>query len=242
MPTGQPPRKPRVPLSRPSRRCIHLSYSLTIILLLLCSVIFLVRRSPPKDPHALPPSYSAANYTATEVSCAFPALGQYGATPQSTYFVLLVLTVLLRRQPWLAAGIAASALTSSSVAAVHLAILLISKAQNGDDLTCTYGTGREEDSVPLCLGVYDADNAQAGKVVGAGLLAALPMAMWSRTFRCTIKRLYHALNLSNTAESPEGLDYHAFILVEALSAHTAQLNEYTSNHNFPLLLPSSRAH
>lgn len=45
-----------------------------------------------------------------------------------------------------------------------------------------------------------------------------------------------------TAESTKGLDYHAFVLVEALSAHTAQLNEYTSNHNFPLLLPSSRAH
>lgn len=139
-------------------------------------------------------SYETTNLTATEVACAFPISGQYGITLQYTYFVLLVLAVSLRHQQWLGAAIAASALTYSGVAAVHLVVFFAVYRRPSTTSRCNpFKTGSQVDTenilgVPICAGVFDPDYTQACEVVGAGLLAVLPMAMWSTTFRNTVAK------------------------------------------------------
>ncbi|UPX12793.1 uncharacterized protein EKO05_0003330 [Ascochyta rabiei] len=135
--------------------------------------------------------YETAIFRAKEVACAFPASGQYGTTLQWTYYALLVVTVTLRHQEWLAAGTAAYALTYSGVATIHLVVLFaVYNRFPGDPArsschTWNLGGGVEEavPQVPICTGVYDPDSTEACTVVGAGLLAVLPMATWSRTFQ-----------------------------------------------------------
>jgi hypothetical protein len=170
----------------------HTAYLLAFSSLLIFSVlsVFYLYRptSAQSQEHG---DYEIRNATAREVACSFPASGQYGITLQWSYYALLIVTVTLRQRRWLAAGTAAYALTYSGVAAIHLIVLAVVYGRSSSEFTrstCEWWRGNTmgiEDipDFPICTGVYDPDFAEACVVVGAGLLAALPMAMWSTTFQ-----------------------------------------------------------
>lgn len=131
--------------------------------------------------------YSTNHLTVTPVTCGFPVSGQYGRAPQITCYVLLSATVLLRNYRRLAAGAAASAMTYSGVSAIHL-LLLFSQGNrfiySTADSRCLFlEIPGVKKSLPICNGVYDPDYFYAVDVLSASLLAALPMAMWSKTFK-----------------------------------------------------------
>lgn len=166
----------------------YLAILLSLVLFSVFSTLYIYK--PTRAQSDEPSRLDFANFTATDVACAYPTSGQYGVTLQSTYFILLAATVILRNQQWLAAGIAASALTYSGTSATHQIILYIlygRYSHPADRVSCTVWTNNEVNNtlspaLPICVGVYDPDFAMACTIVGAGLLAALPMAMWSSTF------------------------------------------------------------
>lgn len=131
--------------------------------------------------------YSTDNVNITPVTCGFPVSGQYGRLPVWTCYVLLAATILVRGNKRLAAGAAASAMTFSGNAAVHLMILFATNDKlRLPDLSSQcdflFIPGIEKD-LPVCKGTYEPDYYYAVDLVSASLLASLPMAIWSKTFR-----------------------------------------------------------
>lgn len=168
---------------------VYAAYFVIFLSLVLYSIMAILYINKPTPAQRSETKYfESHNLTAIEVACAFPGSGQYGLTMLSTYVILLVFTVVLRHHQWLAAGITASALTYSGVAAIHLVVLGMAYGRSIRSWPC-YGADLGfpgEDpytNIPICAGVFDPDTVLAVMVVGAGLLAALPMAMWSSTFR-----------------------------------------------------------
>jgi len=131
--------------------------------------------------------YTTPNLTANEIVCGFPVSGQYGRTSQFTYLVLLATTVILRKLPWLAVGIATYSLSYSGVAAIHQIVLFARNNRFSPTRSHAYceflDIGHQSNRFPACAGVWDPDFGQTSSIIGAGLLAALPIATYSSTFR-----------------------------------------------------------
>lgn len=133
--------------------------------------------------------HATENFTAHAIGCSFPVSGQYGLTAQWVYYVALAAVIFLRGHTWLSAGAAASAMTYSGVAALHTIIMDaggsrwgISSARADYRFLHFTTTNGSITQLPICPGIYEADDEQAAIVTGAGLLAALPMSAWSASF------------------------------------------------------------
>lgn len=139
-----------------------------------------------------PVDYQIDHFTITPVSCAFRASGQYQMTSRYLCFLLLIITAIIRDHEWLAAGAAASVLTYSGVAAVHMTILFATN--NRFDLSerktrCeTVQLPRSDSPFLACRGVYYPDGGATFEIVSTCLLAALPIAAWSTTFRSSTRK------------------------------------------------------
>lgn len=57
--------------------------------------------------------------------CAYAISGQYGFLPRLLYYLLLVISMFLRKHDWLSAGALAGAMTYSASACVHAFALLL---------------------------------------------------------------------------------------------------------------------
>lgn len=57
--------------------------------------------------------------------CAYAISGQYGFLPRLLYYLLLVISLLLRKHDWLSAGALTGAMTYSASACVHAFALLL---------------------------------------------------------------------------------------------------------------------
>jgi len=122
----------------------------------------------------------------------FPPSGQYHKAPRYTFYLLLVFTVIIRNHEWLAVSAAASVLTYTGVAAIHLFILFA--ANNKFHLL---ETKSRCESIPFpgagapliaCAGIIDPDTSLSMNIVSSAMLGALPIAAWSTTFRKSTSR------------------------------------------------------
>lgn len=188
-----------------------------------------------------PQKYDIENVAVQPMSCSFPLSGQYHKAPRYTFYILLVFTVVIRNHEWLAVGAAASVLTYTGVAAIHLVILFA--ANNRLDLL---KTKTRCESIPLpgagatflaCAGIFDPDASLFFNIVSSAMLGALPVAVWWTTFRKSASRpiLIHWLLLlavghlfstwtvtdpnhhfqicsKNNTEPPPGANYQAPLL------------------------------
>ena len=131
-------------------------------------------------------NYDVENVTFKLVDCLFPISSQYERTPRYICYLLLVFVVVIRNHEWLAAGAAASVLTYSGVAAIHMILLF---AMNNK---LNYPKAKSHcEFLPIpgpspfvaCAGVYEPDINLAMMVVSSVMLGALPVLAWSTTFR-----------------------------------------------------------
>src|ERR1700753_2485738 len=154
------------------------------------SMLYLYNPSPlERNAHI---EITTPNITARQVACSFPRSGQYGQTQRVIYYILLIgtilLTVALREEQgrWLAIGAATSSMLYSGIAAVHQILIFCyaQKIKPPKRKTCDYiplGLGYPD--LPVCYGADDLDRDSVCLIVGAALLAALPMTAWSKLFR-----------------------------------------------------------
>lgn len=150
----------------------------------ILGIFFLYQPSPSRQMQM--ESYRTEFMTAIPVNCVYPASGQYGRPLKYSFYVLTIAVVLLRHHEWLAAGAAVTVMTYAGVAAIHairFAIQCNRLNQPKSHSRCYYFPAIGlPNGLPICAGIYDPDYDEANIIVGAGLLAALPMAKWSKTF------------------------------------------------------------
>ncbi len=134
-----------------------------------------------------PSAYDINNLVVNNVACSFPISSQYQKTPRYICYLLLIFTVTIRNHRWLAAGAAASVLTYSGVAAIHSLILFatnnrlhLPQAKTRCESIPTPGSDTQ---FVACAGIVDHDIAIIVRIVSNVILAALPIAAWSTTFR-----------------------------------------------------------
>lgn len=165
---------------------IYVIISLCLLLYSTTAIFFLNSTTHVEDLE--PDHYDVENMTiVSDVDCTFKVSGQYELAPKYTCFVLLAFTVIIRNHGWLAAGAAASVLTYSGVAAIHL-IVFFAVSDRLDEPSSK--SRCEEIKIPntstvfkACAGVSDPDWLGSLEIVSICLLGALPMAAWSTTFR-----------------------------------------------------------
>ena len=142
---------------------------------------------PPASEIYQPDHYEVENVTIKPVGCSFLISDYYERTPRYICYLLLMFTVVIRNHKWLAAGAAASVLTYSGVAAIHLIILFATN----DRLNLPKAKLHCE-SLPIpgasapflaCAGVNDPDVALSMTIVSSVMLGALPVVAWSTTFK-----------------------------------------------------------
>lgn len=164
----------------------------TFSFILLCLIVFVVFGGlylyvPAEGQKHLPQHISNSNFTAQPITCGYSASGQYGASNTSLYLFLLTTIFFVRKIRWLSTAMAAYVMTYSGVAAIHLMVLFafndrVAKDKQPDACThVNFGTSNE--TIPICAGTFDPDYIIAGSIVGQGLLAVLPAATWSETFK-----------------------------------------------------------
>ncbi|KAH8194256.1 hypothetical protein TruAng_011577 [Truncatella angustata] len=165
---------------------------LAFILILLCLLIFTVFSGlylyvPTEAQKRIPQYVTTSNFTAQAITCGYPASGQYGTSSTSVYVIMLTTAFFVRRVRWLSTAMAASAMTYAGVASIHLMVLFsvnnrVAKDKQPYDCTqVSIGSGNE--TISICAGNFDPDYIIAGSLVGEGLLAILPAATWSQTFK-----------------------------------------------------------
>ncbi|KAK3174115.1 hypothetical protein OEA41_001359 [Lepraria neglecta] len=117
---------------------------------------------------------------------------EYGQTPKYACYLLLAVTALLRNHQWLAAGAAASVMTYSRVAAIHLIVLFATNDRLNEPSSkarCEPVVLPGTDTTFLaCAGIYDPDLGVIFDVINNSLLGALPIAAWSTTFRSSNRK------------------------------------------------------
>lgn len=132
-------------------------------------------------------TYDLKDVTVNRVECSFPVSSQYEITPRCICYLLLVFTVAIRNQGWLAAGAAASVLTYSGVAAIHSLVLFATNNKFHQQEAKTHC-----ESIPTpgfhtrfiaCAGIGDPDVSKIVQILTSVMLGALPMAAWSTTFK-----------------------------------------------------------
>ena len=141
----------------------------------------------PSPKHKQPDHYNIENLAIRPISCTFPISGQYQRVPRYICYLLLIFTVVIRNHEWLAIGAAASVMTYSGVAAIHVIILFATnnvlhppKAKTRCESLPVPGS---KDPFVACAGVIDPDVNVAVYVLSCTMLGALPMAALSTTFR-----------------------------------------------------------
>ena len=140
-----------------------------------------------------PDTYDIENVAIKPITCSFGISGQYQKTPRSICYVLLAVTIIIRNHKWLSVGAAASVMTYSGIAAIHMILLCA---------TCNRFNPPEAktrcEQLPLpgvnnsflaCAAVSDPDFDVALTIVSAVMLGALPMAALSTTFRISSGRV-----------------------------------------------------
>lgn len=132
-------------------------------------------------------AYNIKNLSLTSISCSFPLSSQYQKTPRYICYLLLIFTVTIRDHRWLAAGAAASVLTYSGVAAIHSLILFATNnrlhPQQAKTRCESIPTPGSNTQFFACAGIMDNDIAIIVRILSSVMLAALPIAAWSTTFR-----------------------------------------------------------
>ena len=142
---------------------------------------------------AQPVAYDIENVVFNQITCSFPISSQYQKTPRSVCYLLLIFTITTRNHGWLAAGAAASVLTYSGVAAIHLLILFatnnkfhLQQAKTRCELTPIPGSNTQ---FVACAGIRDHDDFIIMHIVTSVMFGALPMAAWSTTFRKSASKI-----------------------------------------------------
>lgn len=173
---------------------ILLCYSLIITSLLtftILSVLFLYK--PTDVQRDSPPSFTTANVTIQQVACALPRSGQFTTAQRWILYFLLVCTIAIaialgdERGRWLTIGAATSAILNAGVAAIYQILIfhfVLQKIKPWGEPLCYYiPLGRGNTQLPVCYGVDDLDRDSVCLIVGAAMLAALPMTAWSTLMR-----------------------------------------------------------
>lgn len=133
---------------------------------------------------------NTSTIVARQVACVLPRSGHYCVYQRYIYYILLLSTIIITlvfKQDhglWLASGAAATSLSYSGVAAVHQMLIFGFGLRTQRYSICeSFPLPGTSDILPLCQGLDDLDRDTACTIVGAGLLAILPMAAWSRVFK-----------------------------------------------------------
>ena len=130
------------------------------------------RPSPPVD-------HKSINLAVKKVTCSFYISDYYAKTPRYICYLLLVFTIVIRNHQWLAAGAAASVLTYSGVAAIHLIILSIRSISCDSRLISSSSTS----FVDACVDVINPDVSLSVAITTSVMMGVLPVISWSKTFR-----------------------------------------------------------
>ncbi|KAH9481276.1 hypothetical protein JR316_0005798 [Psilocybe cubensis] len=93
--------------------------------------------------------------------CAYPLSGGYGPIPRFLYYILLIITLVFHKTKWLVDSTLGASMIFSSIAAVHALALDAAKGKATVDL----------DIIPVYA------------ITGVGLVAAIPLMVWSKTLR-----------------------------------------------------------
>ena len=138
--------------------------------------------------HNQPMRYDIKNIAINPVSCSFFISGYHERTPRYICYLLLVFTVVIRNHKWLAAAAAAaSVLTYSGVAAIHMIVLFATnnrlKLQKGKSHCESLPTLGASIPFVACAGVDDPDVGLSMTIVSTVMLGALPILAWSITCR-----------------------------------------------------------
>ena len=183
--------RPRSILSWKQRRdghrivtlCVYVMIFAYLILFNVFNSVYMDSTPEPKQPTR----YDIENIAVNPVSCSFFISGYYERTPRYICYLLLVLTVVIRNRKWLAAGAAASVLTYSGVAAIHMIVLFATnnrlKLQKGKSHCESLPTLGVSTPFVACTGVYDPDVDLSMTIISSVMLGALPVVAWSTTFR-----------------------------------------------------------
>ena len=141
-----------------------------------------------------PTRYNMENDAVNCVSCSFLISGYYERTPKYIYYFLLVFTVVIRNQKWLAAGAAASVLIYLGVAATHMIALFATnnrlKLQNGESHCKSLHNLGVNPPFVACTGVYGPDFGSSMTIVSSVMLCALTIVAWSTTFKNSTSQAY----------------------------------------------------
>ena len=141
----------------------------------------------PKPGDYPPDEHDIGNVTIMPIGCAFSISGMYERVPRYICYILLVFTVTVRSHEWLAVGAAASVLTYSGIAAIHMVILFATNNKLNMPKTKSHCESLPipdaDTSIVACASVDEPDTALAMAIVSSVMLGALPMAAWSSTFR-----------------------------------------------------------
>ncbi|KAH0541694.1 hypothetical protein FGG08_003857 [Glutinoglossum americanum] len=129
---------------------------------------------------------SNPHFSVQEIQCLFAVSGQYGDAPRAVFYILAVISVVLRTKPWIAATTLGYVMTYSGVAAIHAFVLVAARRKLLFDgwawvKVSMGGSGLENLAVwPM---TWDEDCDPVLAVVGTGFLLVTPMQLWSQTFR-----------------------------------------------------------
>ena len=114
------------------------------------------------------------NYAVNSVSCSFLISGYYERTPSYIYVSLLVFTVVIRNQKWLAAGAAASVLIYLGEAATHMIALFATnnrlKLPNGESHCKSLHTLGVNLPFVACTSVHGPDVGSSMTIVSSVML------------------------------------------------------------------------
>ena len=134
-----------------------------------------------------PAQYDIKGVMFTDVGCSFPISGQYQEAPRYICYLLLTFTVIIRNHKWLSTGAAASVMTYSGVAAIHIIIIFatnnrsnVPRAKSHCESLPMLSTGTP---FLACAGVSEPDSLLIISILSSVMLGALPMVAWSSTFR-----------------------------------------------------------
>jgi hypothetical protein len=118
-----------------------------------------------------------------DVECVFPISGQYRMSSRISFYALVLFVIIFRRKDWLAAGAAATCMIYSGTAPVHAMALVPSLGQATVSVLDGNVTFLNGSGVAVTAIAQDLDNHGTIAILGAGLLATFPVAMFSTQFR-----------------------------------------------------------
>lgn len=142
-------------------------------------------------------------FKAQWIDCSYPISGGYGRGPRYSYYFLVFITVVARRQAWIIGVALASVMTFSGVAAIHAVLLAALRTELVPQYmleNCEFilASGRSSNGtwvdstkdwrefglwLPVLPMAWDGDGDAVLAVVGIACLIVTPMQTWSQTFK-----------------------------------------------------------